>query len=484
MFPLEMKHIGKIEAVGTVQVFGYSAKRIDEYAQDMIYLNYAGPATAAASVWAMLIEKRALDFTDLTGKPHRLRHGGYPGLDGKEAPFKRFVTRIEHLAIDHYILIDKRFYEPDYDLDAGFTFVFAGDNMAERIGLHVSKVVDIAVFPEWYTRLAAIGQHESLVMPLINFAHPVYQISLDRSRWTMLISAAVERRELPWPGEESAAVEPVLTDSHTIPIEVATLQDDLARKIEASLVETGSTQPGCTLKYEGDWTWLRFDLKPDDSVLDALKQKGFRWGKARRAWYARSHIDEAVIQQLVGGVLSGGIDTSSPTVRRSSAPHVDIPVGGKKSPYFRSISHYSQKRAAKVLIAEALRAAGWTLHGWHEDRSDAMTDYYAPASWDGVATKDDWTVAVDAAYAAQHRSGTEGWPTFKATPGRANWHVEYRGEILAQGSGLARCCREYYEGGSTLSYRGADEPKQRPEQKAAAGFVEQIEALKAHYERS
>jgi hypothetical protein len=29
MFSLEMKHIGKIEAVGTVQVFGYSAKRID-----------------------------------------------------------------------------------------------------------------------------------------------------------------------------------------------------------------------------------------------------------------------------------------------------------------------------------------------------------------------------------------------------------------------------------------------------------------------
>jgi hypothetical protein len=36
---------------------------------------------------------------------------------------------------------------------------------------------------------------------------------------------------------------------------------------------------------------------------------------------------------------------------------------------------------------------------------------------------------VDAAHAAQHRSGVEGWPTFQATPGRANWHVEYRGEI-------------------------------------------------------
>ncbi len=39
MSPIEMKHIGKIEAVGTVQVFGYSAKRIDEHVSDMIYLN-------------------------------------------------------------------------------------------------------------------------------------------------------------------------------------------------------------------------------------------------------------------------------------------------------------------------------------------------------------------------------------------------------------------------------------------------------------
>lgn len=204
MFPIEMKHVGKIDAVGAVQVFGYSAKRVDEHVADCIYLNYAGPATAADSVWANLIERRALDFTDLTGRPHRLRHGGYPGLDGNEAPFKRFSTRIEHLATDHCILLDKRFFQPAYDFEIGLTFVFAGDNLADKVGQHISQCVDIAVFPEWHAGLLALGRRERLVTPLVNWAHPVYQVTLDRARWTQVIALAVEHQELTWPGEESS----------------------------------------------------------------------------------------------------------------------------------------------------------------------------------------------------------------------------------------------------------------------------------------
>jgi hypothetical protein len=67
MFPIEMKHIGKIDAVGTVQVFGYSAvpnslgnaggistatsaRRIDRNLCNLTYLNFAGPPTATDAV--------------------------------------------------------------------------------------------------------------------------------------------------------------------------------------------------------------------------------------------------------------------------------------------------------------------------------------------------------------------------------------------------------------------------------------------------
>ena len=44
-----MNHIGKIDTVGTVQVFGDSARKVDRNLHDLAYLNYAGPPTRKLS---------------------------------------------------------------------------------------------------------------------------------------------------------------------------------------------------------------------------------------------------------------------------------------------------------------------------------------------------------------------------------------------------------------------------------------------------
>ena len=44
-----------------------------------------------------------------------------------------------------------------------------------------------------------------------------------------------------------------------------------------------------------------------------------------------------------------------------------------------------EKRETIYSIGKALEAAGFQVFGMHADRSDLMTDYYAPAYWDGVA---------------------------------------------------------------------------------------------------
>ena len=46
---------------------------------------------------------------------------------------------------------------------------------------------------------------------------------------------------------------------------------------------------------------------------------------------------------------------------------------------------FHSKQRATVTIGMELKQRGWTLLGFHEDKSDSMTDYYHPASWDGVA---------------------------------------------------------------------------------------------------
>ena len=121
--------------------------------------------------------------------------------------------------------------------------------------------------------------------------------------------------------------------------------------------------------------------------------------------------------------------------------------------------HWTERRKAKANLGLALRARGWTLYGFHEDRSDPMTDYWAPASWDGVAEKRGYVVVVDVSAGSSllKRSGgrstakqpqgddcdhgevTLTWPSFQACPIHRLWHVEKDGRILDSGVGLGPC---------------------------------------------
>lgn len=117
--------------------------------------------------------------------------------------------------------------------------------------------------------------------------------------------------------------------------------------------------------------------------------------------------------------------------------------------------HWTERRAAKAMLGEALRDEGWTLYGYHEDKSDSMTDYYSPARWEGIGAKGSAVVVVDQSTnedsgKVPERISYEGtlngerevikgdpWPTYQPNPTRCLWHVEREGVILAQGVGLA-----------------------------------------------
>lgn len=121
--------------------------------------------------------------------------------------------------------------------------------------------------------------------------------------------------------------------------------------------------------------------------------------------------------------------------------------------------HWTERRKAKATLGLALRARGWTLYGFHEDRSDPMTDYWAPASWDGVAEKRGYVVVVDISAGSSllkrsgsrstakqpqgdgcdHGEATFTWPGFQACLPHKLWHVEKDGRILESGVGLGPC---------------------------------------------
>lgn len=57
--------------------------------------------------------------------------------------------------------------------------------------------------------------------------------------------------------------------------------------------------------------------------------------------------------------------------------------------------NYYTRQGATAAIGAALSDRGWKLIGYKEDRSDSMTDYFDPASWDGIARRDGLLLLCD-----------------------------------------------------------------------------------------
>lgn len=186
--------------------------------------------------------------------------------------------------------------------------------------------------------------------------------------------------------------------------------------------------------------------------------------------------------------------------------------------------HYLDKREAKVKICHALGEKGWKIYGYKPDQSDSMTDYFDPASWDGIATKNGYVLVIDnsntyySGYQVkkynynskkvvankriekltammndpasteneksscailiqkeQEKAGLEPeytivdtYPTFThGNPKNACWHIEKDGQIIAKGNGAF----------AVNSYNWEDKTKTAEEQKAEklAAFINRIE---------
>ena len=154
---------------------------------------------------------------------------------------------------------------------------------------------------------------------------------------------------------------------------------------------------------------------------------------------------------------------------------------------------YYQYKDVKVNIAHRLfNMEGWTVYGYSADNSDPYTDYYDPANWGGIATKNGYILCVDqyqaekeykreytvysednhenaekiaklekmtqangasASEEATARAAIEKLqakkkagevtkidyrPGHMANPPRCNWHIEKDGVIMDKGTGLLK----------------------------------------------
>lgn len=154
------------------------------------------------------------------------------------------------------------------------------------------------------------------------------------------------------------------------------------------------------------------------------------------------------------------------------------------------MSNYYTMQDSKVELMKGLVNNGWKVYGYKPNESDAMSDYWSPAHWQGIATKNDFVLVVDqfntsySGYEIKEYDYTnsknnsskieklkatlndqassenekavcerkieqlkkenkpsykviEVYPTFSfGNPGRCNWHIEKDGVIVAKGTGI------------------------------------------------
>lgn len=169
--------------------------------------------------------------------------------------------------------------------------------------------------------------------------------------------------------------------------------------------------------------------------------------------------------------------------------------------------YYGDKQNSLIAIMQGLENRGWLIYGYNPDQSDCMTDYYHPASWDGIAVKNGYILVVDCYNGGSiggsyiHRSydakiqqklqklyalrdnhaASEGEKAnaqaiidslskkvvteimeesglpevaYQKNPGNAKWHIEKDNKIIAKGTGVFNFYSiDKYYGKSNYDYK-------------------------------
>ncbi|HMN15599.1 MAG TPA: hypothetical protein PKD55_25055 [Bellilinea sp.] len=174
---IPQQYVGRMNVVGDCFVFGAAL-----HDNQPVYLDIAGPATSVEAVWARLAQGKEARIVPDTGSSIVLQPPE-PGL------YTRFQRKLEGLAIDHLLLVHKAITEPGYsELTTTYMFFADKDQATAILGDHISKLVKVAVFLEWYAFLVQQGRLEHLMQRCVCYGGAqVWMITLDESRWTRII---------------------------------------------------------------------------------------------------------------------------------------------------------------------------------------------------------------------------------------------------------------------------------------------------------
>jgi hypothetical protein len=69
------------------------------------------------------------------------------------------------------------------------------------LGQRLTEIVNVGIFPEWYTEIVEAGFHRQLIRSINCKGMQVWSVSCDRSAWTEAVSALLRNQKLAFPAQ-------------------------------------------------------------------------------------------------------------------------------------------------------------------------------------------------------------------------------------------------------------------------------------------
>ncbi len=184
---IQQPYVGLVTVVG--ECFCYGAALDGE---QLVYLDVAGPATSVEAAWAKIVGGKGAAIV-----PPQHRAQKIP-LQTQEGKLKRIQRKVEGLGVHHMLLLHTDLLEPTY-AELSTTYLVMADKAqaTAKLGAHVQKLVNIAVFSTWHPYLVQQGRlHRLLTQCTCYGGVDVWRVSLDQSAWERLIRRGLERRDI------------------------------------------------------------------------------------------------------------------------------------------------------------------------------------------------------------------------------------------------------------------------------------------------
>lgn len=191
VYPVAQNFIGEISgAVGVVYCMGAA---LDPDNKRPVYVSMVGSSSSVESAWAKLALGMPLRVIGYEGDPVEL----HPDNQGTLA---RMQTKLA-LGLDHLMLVHKTIVEPVYAESSLTYLIFVTPQQAwARLGEHLTNLVKIAVFPEWYKELFQRGIDKALIARCLCYGGiDIYRVRLNLDQWTDIIKHGVSSGALTLP---------------------------------------------------------------------------------------------------------------------------------------------------------------------------------------------------------------------------------------------------------------------------------------------